>query len=131
MDFLEVHFFDSGGEVKAFAVSTHFPKAELSDLTLTIEDLVSHIAFLSPSSDIHSLTHSLFSAVAASPRHAVCTGPRCLRPNLTYSSNVHLTHYPYRLLILLQLLLLLDDDIICCQSKCGITVLKLSPKFFP
>lgn len=39
-EFLSVHFYDTGDEVRRFTVSTHFPKLEITDPSLTIEALV-------------------------------------------------------------------------------------------
>ena len=40
-DFLDVHFAESGGSTTRFAVSTHFPKVDLTDMTATLDKLVS------------------------------------------------------------------------------------------
>jgi FAS-associated factor 2 len=40
-DFLAVHFNDIGSTVRNFSISTHFPKQELTDLTQTIDEVVS------------------------------------------------------------------------------------------
>ena len=39
-DFLSVHFADTGSSVVNFSLSTHFPKLELTDMTMTIESAV-------------------------------------------------------------------------------------------
>eukprot|EP01036_Dinobryon_divergens_P027762 gene27762-36584_t len=41
-EFLSVHFFESGDEIRNFAVSTHFPKMDVTDLSQTIESLSLH-----------------------------------------------------------------------------------------
>jgi len=40
-DFLDVHFAEAGGSTTRFAVSSHFPKVELTDMTASLEQLVS------------------------------------------------------------------------------------------
>jgi hypothetical protein len=43
-DYLSVHFFENGINVTNFMVSTSFPKADLEDMTATIQDLVSFVS---------------------------------------------------------------------------------------
>ena len=45
-EFLSVHFFESGDEIRNFAVSTHFPKMDVTDLSQTIESLVRKLTIL-------------------------------------------------------------------------------------
>lgn len=80
-DFLDVHFAEGGGSTTRFAVSTHFPKVDLTDMTATVDQLVSvALPFPLPLPTLPSSDPSLplFSSHypgPASARHALRSGP--------------------------------------------------------
>lgn len=88
-DYLDVHFAETASSTSRFAVSSHFPKVELTDMSATVEQMVRFLRLVVTL--CASLARWLFSLILlipprpnplsflppglASPRNAVCARP--------------------------------------------------------